>query len=34
MKKQFRTLIVLAMAVLLACPVFTNAADRAHTLKV
>ena len=34
MNKQFRTLVVLVMAVLMACPLFTQAADRAHTLKV
>ena len=34
MNKQLKTLIVLVMAALLACPVFTQAADRAHTLKV
>lgn len=34
MNKQLRTLIVLVMAALMACPVFTQAADRAHTLKV
>lgn len=34
MNKQFRTLVVLVMAALMACPLFTQAADRAHTLKV
>lgn len=34
MNKQLKSLIVLVMAALLACPVFTQAADRAHTLKV
>ena len=34
MNKQLRTLIVLVMAALMACPLFTQAADRAHTLKV
>lgn len=34
MNKQLKSLIVLAMAALLACPVMTQAADRAHTLKV
>ena len=34
MNKQLKSLIVLAMAALLCCPVFTQAADRAHTLKV
>ncbi|MBO6073535.1 MAG: ABC transporter substrate-binding protein [Paludibacteraceae bacterium] len=34
MNKQFKTLIFLVMAALMACPVFTQAADRAHTLKV
>lgn len=34
MTKQLRTLIVLVMAALMSCPVFTQAADRAHTLKV
>ena len=34
MTKQLRTLIVLVTAALMACPVFTQAADRAHTLKV
>lgn len=34
MNKQFRTLVVLVMAALMACPFFTQAADRAHTLKV
>ena len=34
MNKQLKSLIVLVLAALLACPVFTQAADRAHTLKV
>lgn len=34
MNKQFRTMVVLVMAALMACPLFTQAADRAHTLKV
>ncbi len=34
MNKQFKTLVILVMAALMACPVFTQAADRAHTLKV
>jgi len=34
MNKQLKNLIIIVMAVLLACPVFTQAADRAHTLKV
>ncbi|MBR0310213.1 MAG: ABC transporter substrate-binding protein [Paludibacteraceae bacterium] len=34
MNKQLKSLIVLVMAALLLCPVFTQAADRAHTLKV
>lgn len=34
MNKQLKSLIILAMAALLCCPVFTQAADRAHTLKV
>lgn len=34
MNKQLKSLIVLVMAALMACPVFTQAADRAHTLKV
>ena len=34
MNKQLRTLVVLVMAALMACPLFTQAADRAHTLKV
>ena len=32
--KKLQTWMVIAMAALLACPVFTQAADRAHTLKV
>lgn len=34
MNKQIKTLVILVMAALMACPVFTQAADRAHTLKV
>ncbi len=34
MNKQFRSLIAIVMAALLGCPVFTQAADREHTLKV
>ncbi len=34
MKKQLKNLIILVMAAMLVCPVFTQAADRAHTLKV
>jgi len=34
MNKRLQTLIVLVMAAMIACPVFTHAADRAHTLKV
>ena len=34
MNKQLKNLIVLVMAAMLVCPVFTQAADRAHTLKV
>lgn len=34
MNKQLKSFIVLVMAAMLCCPVFTQAADRAHTLKV
>ena len=34
MNKQLKNLIVIVMAALIGCPVFTQAADRAHTLKV
>ena len=34
MNKQLKNLIIPVMAALMACPVFTQAADRAHTLKV
>jgi len=34
MNKQLKSFIVLVMAAVLCCPVFTQAADRAHTLKV
>ena len=34
MNKQLKSLIILSMAALLCCPTFTQAADRAHTLKV
>ena len=34
MNKKLKSLIVLVMAALVACPLFTQAADREHTLKV